>query len=425
MTATAAAVSKATAERHRKAKKPETALQATEAAYALSHFPQHVDIAVGMHLLSLWRALATNWPGKVIRTCSSQGSRGKAGKGKESRGSGSGGGCSTSLQETVLPACELAVGLLRTWPPDVATASTRSSSSSSAEPYSGAILRSNVTTVMFITSTLVLGPIHNELLVDKSPLSAADAKFASQLSASAAVQHLLLLQVAVGCHVVHKRQQGVSPITAKAAAAAVTGSRQLAAAATAAEAVAVSSSSSSSSSGGGGGSSSSGGGGGSKQQQQQYLSIPAHHRAVLDLLLVPADSVGSQLRLMLDSFSDFIVEAVGTVIELQHRFPAAGQHSPEVPPELCAPLHCMLAEAAALAPASLNTLAVLLVFLQTLHGIYFRVSSKGPLPRGYRLLELTAGLVVILIGLTLDLRDQGTSLCPLGTLMNLRFVGQR
>jgi hypothetical protein len=215
---------------------------------------------------------------------------------------------------------------------------------------------------MLITPTLVLGPIHNELLVDKSPLSAADAKFARQLSASAAVHHLLLLQVAIGCHVVHKRQQGVSPITAKAAAAAVTGSRQLTAAAAAAEAVAVSSSSSG------------GGGGGSKQQQQQYLSVPGHHMAVLDLLLVPADSVGSQLRLMIDSFSDFTAEAVGTVIELHHRFPAAAQHSPQVPPELCAPLHCMLAEAAALAPASLNTLGVLLVFMQTLHGIYFRVS---------------------------------------------------
>ena len=364
MAATAATVSKATAERHRKAKQPQTALQATEAAYALSHFPQHVDIAVGLHLLSLWRSLATNWRGKVIRTCSSQGSRGKGSRGSSSS-SGGGGRCSTSLQATVLPACELAVNLLRTWPPNVA-ASTRSSSSSSrisssGEPYNGAILRSNVTTVMFITSTLVLGPIHNELLVDKSPLSTADAKFARQLSASAALQHLLLLQVAIGCHVVHKRQQGVSPITAKAAAAAVTGSRQLTAAAAAAEAVAVSSS------GGGGG-------GGSKQQQQQYLSVPGHHRAVLDLLLVPADSVGSQLRLMIDSFSDFTAEAVGTVIELQHRFPAAGQHSPQVPPELCAPLHCMLAEAAALAPASLDTLGVLLVFMQTLHGIYFRVS---------------------------------------------------
>ena len=43
--------------------------------------------------------------------------------------------------------------------------------------------------------------------------------------------------------------------------------------------------------------------------------------------------------------------------------------------------------------------------------------------RGYRVLELTAGLKVISITCTPDLRDWGTLLGPLGTLMSLRLAG--
>jgi hypothetical protein len=43
---------------------------------------------------------------------------------------------------------------------------------------------------------------------------------------------------------------------------------------------------------------------------------------------------------------------------------------------------------------------------------------RVPHPGGYRVLELTAGLVVISIACTPDLRDWGTLLGPLGTLMS-------
>jgi hypothetical protein len=44
-------------------------------------------------------------------------------------------------------------------------------------------------------------------------------------------------------------------------------------------------------------------------------------------------------------------------------------------------------------------------------------------PGGYRVLELTAGLKVISIACTPDLRDWGTLLGPLGTLMSPRLAG--
>ena len=55
---------------------------------------------------------------------------------------------------------------------------------------------------------------------------------------------------------------------------------------------------------------------------------------------------------------------------------------------------------------------------QLLHTVGF-----VPHPGGYRVLELTAGLKVISIACTPDLRDWGTLLGPLGTLMSLRLAG--
>jgi hypothetical protein len=46
-----------------------------------------------------------------------------------------------------------------------------------------------------------------------------------------------------------------------------------------------------------------------------------------------------------------------------------------------------------------------------------------PHPGGYRVLELTAGLKVISIACTPDLRDWGTLVGPLGTLMSLCLAG--
>jgi hypothetical protein len=48
---------------------------------------------------------------------------------------------------------------------------------------------------------------------------------------------------------------------------------------------------------------------------------------------------------------------------------------------------------------------------------------RVPHPGGYRVLELTAGLKVISIACTPDLRDWGTLLGPLGTLMSLWLAG--
>ena len=52
-----------------------------------------------------------------------------------------------------------------------------------------------------------------------------------------------------------------------------------------------------------------------------------------------------------------------------------------------------------------------------------RIPARVPHPGGYRVLELTAGLKVISITCTPDLRDWGTLLGPLGTLMSLRLAG--
>jgi hypothetical protein len=138
--------------------------------------------------------------------------------------------------------------------------------------------------LLFMVSTLLHDAIREEMLTASSPFSAADAKFAKQLSGSAAVQHLLLIHVGFACHVLHTQRQGLSPVTVSDVAAAVTGSSETAAAAADAEAGQPDSTSSQQQ---------------QQQQQQQkqkqqqqqkqqYIAVPAHHSTMLDLLLAPA-----------------------------------------------------------------------------------------------------------------------------------------
>jgi hypothetical protein len=148
------------------------------------------------------------------------------------------------------------------------------------------------------------------------------------------------------------------------AAAAVSTSKDVAAAAAAAEAAAGSNSSSSSS-----------------KKQQQYLLVPAHHTAVLDLLLVPADTL--QLPPVdEESLSHQLQAALGSMQELLSG-PLGQPHGngmykvqglPKVPVELCAPLHCLLAEAAALATDRILLLHGVLLDMQIMQDVCFGVS---------------------------------------------------
>jgi hypothetical protein len=63
-------------------------------------------------------------------------------------------------------------------------------------------------------------------------------------------------------------------------------------------------------------------------------------------------------------------------------------------------------------------MCVCLVSLASLAGGTWGITARVPHPGGYRVLELTAGLVVISIACIPDLRDWGTLLGPLGTLMS-------
>jgi hypothetical protein len=347
--------------RQSRLRKLETAEDKAEAAHARDYFPHHADIALGLQLLSLWKGLAQVWPGTLLRTSSS------SGKGK--RGGSS---SSVDLQETVLPACELAVSLLKTWPPNIAAGLIRSGSRSSSSSGSsigsgsgvpdGAVPRTTVATLMFAVSFQLLDSIRTELVDDARPLSTSEAKFIKEFSASAAVQHLLLLQVAMSCDLLHKKRQGLSPIKVKDAAAAVSGSRELAAAAAAAEAATGSRSGSG--------------------KQQQYLSVPTHHTSVLDMLLVPAytlpppgdeglKSTSTHLQASLDTLHEFLAGALG---QNDGRGVYQVQGLPKLSVELCAPLHCMLAEAAALAPDRIALLHGLLITMQMLQDVYFGVS---------------------------------------------------
>jgi hypothetical protein len=213
-----------------------------------------------------------------------------------------------------------------------------------------------------IIGDMLVEMVHNELIQIEDPLSAADNAFVGQLSASAAVQHLLLLLMAFCCQRRHKQQQGLSHFKAKEAIAVVTG-RQRAAAAAAAEATNGSSCSSSSS-------------GAVIQQQQQYPAVPAHHTAVLELLLVPEHNLTfplpsneDQLEVVLTTFTELVLGVFKSI-------PGRREYGlPKVPVELCAPLHCMLAEAAALAPGSVYSLRAVLVLMQALQDVYFKVSQ--------------------------------------------------
>jgi hypothetical protein len=193
---------------------------------------------------------------------------------------------------------------------------------------------------MFAVSGLLLVSIRSELLHDTAPISIPDAEFVKHLSASAAVQHLLLLQTAFSCRLLHKQRQGFSPIKAKDVVAAVSGSGSIAPAAAAAETVISSSNSSA--------------------KQQQYLSVPAHHATVLNLLQVPADTLNlppggrndvSTLTIHLQAALGAVYEILTGVLGQPHgQGMYRVQGLPKIPVELCAPLHCMLAEAVALAP---------------------------------------------------------------------------
>ena len=273
MATIAAAIKQKTARRRQTAAHPGSAQEAAEAAHARDYLPEHTDINTALYLLSVWKGMLAIWPMKKLRSSStSSGSRGKRGSSSRSGNSSSSraGSGSINLQETVLPACELAVSILKTWPPNVAGSAVRGAADVAVPD--GAISRSRVSDLMFAVSSQLSVAMLNELLEDSTPLNTADVKFAKQLSASAEVQHLLLLRVAFTCHMLHKQRQGLSPIKIKTAAGVVSGSKEVAAAAAAAEAATGSSSS-------------------REAKQQQYLPVPAHHSTVCDLLLAPADAL--------------------------------------------------------------------------------------------------------------------------------------
>jgi hypothetical protein len=176
--AIAADITANTAKQRRTAAKAKTEQEAAEAAHAHTHLPHHRDISVGLHLLSLWRGLAAIRSGLLLRACSNPGSRTNS----RPMDSSSRIRCSSSsLQETVLPACDLAVSLLKTWPPNIAgPAHTSTSSSSSSMPFPGAIPRSDVSGLALSVSKILLLAVQSELQpvspADPPP-SAADARF--------------------------------------------------------------------------------------------------------------------------------------------------------------------------------------------------------------------------------------------------------
>jgi hypothetical protein len=219
---------------------------------------------------------------------------------------------------------------------------------------------------MFAVSSQLSVAMLNELLEDSTPLNTVDVKFAKQLSASAEVQHLLLLRVAFTCHMLHKQRQGLSPIKIKTAAGVVSGSKEVAAAAAAAEAATGSSSS-------------------REAKQQQYLPVPAHHSTVCDLLLAPADALTVKYQ-DTTHCCVHLVQAITTVAQVSMaaynsleedglKVASVSMQLAHMPPlELCAPLHCMLAEAAALDPEGpLRILHMSLVFMMALQEGYFKV----------------------------------------------------
>jgi hypothetical protein len=107
---------------------------------------------------------------------------------------------------------------------------------------------------------------------------------------------------------------------------------------------------------------------------------------VLDLLLVPEDSL-THLREHVSSASKYIEPEVGLFAQLALGFYDPGQQQPagirrvtrlpNVPVELCAPLHCLLAEAVALAPGvSLPFLNIMLMLVKALQEVYLKVNGS-------------------------------------------------
>ena len=62
-------------------------------------------------------------------------------------------------------------------------------------------------------------------------------------------------------------------------------------------------------------------------------------------------------------------------------------------------------------------------FLSVRSDRQLKIPARAPHPGGYRVLELTAGLVVISNACIPDLRDWGTLLGPLGALMSPWLAG--
>jgi hypothetical protein len=224
---------------------------------------------------------------------------------------------------------------------------------------------------MFIMSSVLMRVIQSELLLDSSQMTLEEVGYTMMLMCLPSVQHLLLLQMACACHLLHKQRQGLSPIKVSEAVAAMSGSKDIAAAAAAAESAAASS---------GSNGSSRGAKQQQQQQQQQQLLVPAHHTAVLDLLLAPADSLTFRLP-DVRSCADLVYVTFSTGIE----FLVGVYNNPggmcevkrdlQVPVELCAPLHCMLAEAVALAPGSMVIPHMSLAFMRTLQDTYMKVMT--------------------------------------------------
>jgi hypothetical protein len=154
-------------------------------------------------------------------------------------------------------------------------------------------------------------------------------------------------------------------VAAKTAAAVVTGSAAVAAAAAAAES----------------------GKQQQQQQQQRFIAVPAHHTAVLDMLLAPAPADDP----VLDGRpkAKMLQHAMHATIEFLLLLSSDGSSSsssgssrrfgkttqlPRIPVQMCLPLHMLLCEAADLAP-ELPSMHMALIFQMALLDIYVQVGS--------------------------------------------------
>jgi hypothetical protein len=224
---------------------------------------------------------------------------------------------------------------------------------------------------------LLLRAFFGELQKDQ-PSSTSDTRFSQQLSESAAVQRLMLISVANACARLHFELGGVSPIRADAAAAAVAGAETP----TAAAAAAAQGTSSTNQ-------------GTVARDGKQYIKVPPHHLVVLELLLVPLTGLDPLTPgISTADCSVRLQQAVHSTAQFLLQTSEAGSASsssskgriksktlgktmglPSVPVEWCVPLHCLLAEAAALAPGALSTVHTSLVMMLSLQDVYFKVGG--------------------------------------------------